>query len=961
MKDPDLAKRVVPITTFRSDGTTTGTESPGHSERCAFYRSSGVPNTRLNGTKVVSASGSDDKAINDAIARIKAAVSEMTTTTDSKRVQSAFKIEPILSVDNYTGNLKVNADVTLVGALPEGYKPENTKIFFVLTATPVGIPNPDQNGKYLNATEPYRVHGWGNDTFTTLAQGTAGAYEWVFQAKPEMSLQYYNAVVFLQHIETEYNNLGQPIAKNPVVYQTASCKYEESIAIFKTNYRSGYSPLKINFSDLSFIKAGDKVASYLWDMGDGSGGASTTYNIQNPEHTFNTAGKYTITLTINLEGGSNISITETEYIWVYDKSEGVIGNVFGVWKKDEAIKILGDLCVAKGDTLKIEAGVNIDMPNNAEIVVYGDIQVRGTKDEPVTFTSTGTWSGIYVRRMQGDPVNVAIPAVHFEYTKFEKSTCALRVVYRDVNILNCEFTNNKSAAGSVLPSAISFDRVPKSNVFESVFMNNEGGTITLDNSNMHMRNCIVVNNSGVDSGAFMLKFNCTITVENCTIWNNVHTATSAGTMHLQSTGNNVKLTVLNSILQGAPPIYLSDTSGRVNMSYTAYFDTSTPVKPLDAPVFTVGQGMIYKDESFQFADVFDNLPTTAGHSVTTALADWVLKDGSIAIDKGQPVIFPGASTDIEDPAKPGFALHPAKGAIRTDLGFYGGKKFQGTEKVIGKLNHNAFGANTPVASADIAVFTTGSEPIQIASQKSKNDGTFELPLNGGSYTLKITHSWFSAKEVSVPSVVLGVPTDLQTIELTVNPTVKLKVTGKVKEQTTSETLIPVVGADVIITKAGELVISLTSGEEGEFEYEFEQGTFEITIKMDKYDDVVKPINITYGTVANLGDIEIRKKSSIDEEPMLPRLTVLRSNYPNPFNPVTNIAFDIAKDSNVKIEIFNIKGQKVKTLLNDNKKAGKYSVQWNGVDDNNHNVGSGIYFYRMETENYTATNKMLLMK
>jgi flagellar hook assembly protein FlgD len=68
-----------------------------------------------------------------------------------------------------------------------------------------------------------------------------------------------------------------------------------------------------------------------------------------------------------------------------------------------------------------------------------------------------------------------------------------------------------------------------------------------------------------------------------------------------------------------------------------------------------------------------------------------------------------------------------------------------------------------------------------------------------------------------------------------------------------------------------------------------------------------------------------------------------------------------ESGNVSIEIYNIKGQKVKTLLNDEVVAGKHIVVWDGRNDNNQTVGSGMFFYRMTTATYTSTKKMIMLK
>ncbi|MCL2065520.1 MAG: choice-of-anchor J domain-containing protein [Candidatus Cloacimonetes bacterium] len=98
-----------------------------------------------------------------------------------------------------------------------------------------------------------------------------------------------------------------------------------------------------------------------------------------------------------------------------------------------------------------------------------------------------------------------------------------------------------------------------------------------------------------------------------------------------------------------------------------------------------------------------------------------------------------------------------------------------------------------------------------------------------------------------------------------------------------------------------------------------------------------------------------------ENVTLPTLNALKGNYPNPFNPTTTIAFDIALPGNVRIDIFNIRGQRVKTVSNEHFGAGSHRVEWNGTDENDRSVGSGIYFYRMVSGDFTDVKRMVLLK
>ena len=102
---------------------------------------------------------------------------------------------------------------------------------------------------------------------------------------------------------------------------------------------------------------------------------------------------------------------------------------------------------------------------------------------------------------------------------------------------------------------------------------------------------------------------------------------------------------------------------------------------------------------------------------------------------------------------------------------------------------------------------------------------------------------------------------------------------------------------------------------------------------------------------------------------IPLLTQLGSNYPNPFNPSTTISFSVTQNamsgsdgsSFVSLDIYNSKGQKIKTLVNEVLSAGEHKVMWNGTDNRNASVSSGIYFYKMKAYHYTSVKKMILLK
>ncbi|MDO9576977.1 MAG: T9SS type A sorting domain-containing protein [Candidatus Cloacimonadales bacterium] len=100
----------------------------------------------------------------------------------------------------------------------------------------------------------------------------------------------------------------------------------------------------------------------------------------------------------------------------------------------------------------------------------------------------------------------------------------------------------------------------------------------------------------------------------------------------------------------------------------------------------------------------------------------------------------------------------------------------------------------------------------------------------------------------------------------------------------------------------------------------------------------------------------------DDEINLPDLPYSIRAYPNPFNPTTTISFSIPEESQVDIAIYNLKGQKVKQLVRDRLAEGQHSIIWNGIDESEKNVASGIYFYQMNVNGKTrAVKKCLLLK
>ncbi len=99
-----------------------------------------------------------------------------------------------------------------------------------------------------------------------------------------------------------------------------------------------------------------------------------------------------------------------------------------------------------------------------------------------------------------------------------------------------------------------------------------------------------------------------------------------------------------------------------------------------------------------------------------------------------------------------------------------------------------------------------------------------------------------------------------------------------------------------------------------------------------------------------------------ETPFIPTTSAVMQNHPNPFNPTTAITYDVAAAGPVQIEIFDVSGHRIRTLVSGHKSAGRYTATWDGRDGNGTEVHSGVYFYRMTAPGYTSpAKKMLLLK
>ncbi len=106
----------------------------------------------------------------------------------------------------------------------------------------------------------------------------------------------------------------------------------------------------------------------------------------------------------------------------------------------------------------------------------------------------------------------------------------------------------------------------------------------------------------------------------------------------------------------------------------------------------------------------------------------------------------------------------------------------------------------------------------------------------------------------------------------------------------------------------------------------------------------------------IGDTRWQYTSTGIQQQSVPAVYSLNQNYPNPFNPATRIAYTLPKAGHVTLTVYNMAGQKVATLFDGNREAGAYTQTFDAS-----NLSSGVYFYRINSGSFTATQKMMLVK
>ena len=138
-----------------------------------------------------------------------------------------------------------------------------------------------------------------------------------------------------------------------------------------------------------------------------------------------------------------------------------------------------------------------------------------------------------------------------------------------------------------------------------------------------------------------------------------------------------------------------------------------------------------------------------------------------------------------------------------------------------------------------------------------------------------------------------------------------------------------------------------------------------TLRYDARPEGIQDSSITievyniWGVMEASYSVEVYVEPNEDEN--LPREFSVAQNFPNPFNPETEISYELPKDAYVTLAVYNLLGQKVKTLVDERQRAARHNIRWGGRDHNGKEVSSGVYFYKIQAEDVKVAKKMVLIR
>ncbi len=168
---------------------------------------------------------------------------------------------------------------------------------------------------------------------------------------------------------------------------------------------------------------------------------------------------------------------------------------------------------------------------------------------------------------------------------------------------------------------------------------------------------------------------------------------------------------------------------------------------------------------------------------------------------------------------------------------------------------------------------------------------------------------------------------------------------------------PLFGATININPGAHI---LQTDYNGHYELVLFNGNYNVTASLINYTDATTDVIITDGDTT-LCNLQLDLVEANPDTPEVIAATALLGCSPNPFSTHSTIRYAVKAPCHITLEVFNLLGQKISTLLNTEVKSGNFTCQWNGTDNNGRRVSNGIYYLRMTAGDYSSSRKLVLLK
>jgi len=248
----------------------------------------------------------------------------------------------------------------------------------------------------------------------------------------------------------------------------------------------------------------------------------------------------------------------------------------------------------------------------------------------------------------------------------------------------------------------------------------------------------------------------------------------------------------------------------------------------------------------------------------------------------------------------------------------------------------------------IQVSLSGDTVTVLANENYFGSGNVAVTAEDGSGISASDTFLVTITSVNDPPAISGLPDSLV---FDADTSLTLNIWEYVGDVETSDTLLAYAfsaGSDSLLHNfddaTGELTLSAAPGFSGEV-------YFSVEVSDDSNAVAVDTIHITVNPVVGINPLS----------GALPTEFSLKQNYPNPFNPNTTIAFQVAKAGKVTLTVYNLLGQRIRTLMDEHLEPGNYRAIWDGLNDRGYPMGSGVYIYRMSAGEFSQIKKMILLK